>query len=42
VLEAKVQASNAQVAEHSFITPQSANEVMNAMARATGSAVNRT
>ncbi|RAS35439.1 MarR family winged helix-turn-helix transcriptional regulator [Paraburkholderia bryophila] len=32
VLEAKGQASNAQVAERSFITPQSANEVMNAMA----------
>jgi len=32
VLDAKGQASNAQVAERSFITPQSANEVMNAMA----------
>ncbi|MFT4068003.1 MarR family winged helix-turn-helix transcriptional regulator [Paraburkholderia sp.] len=32
VLEANGQASNAQVAERSFITPQSANEVMNAMA----------
>ncbi len=32
VLEAKGQASNAQLAERSFITPQSANEVMNAMA----------
>jgi DNA-binding MarR family transcriptional regulator len=32
VLEAKGEASNAQVAERSFITPQSANEVMNAMA----------
>jgi DNA-binding MarR family transcriptional regulator len=32
VLEAKGQASNAQVAERSFITPQSANEVMNVMA----------
>jgi DNA-binding MarR family transcriptional regulator len=32
VLEAKGQASNAQVAERSFITPQSANEVLNAMA----------
>jgi DNA-binding MarR family transcriptional regulator len=32
VLEARGQASNAQVAERSFITPQSANEVMNAMA----------
>lgn len=31
VLEARGQASNAQVAERSFITPQSANEVMNAM-----------
>ncbi|WP_233852507.1 MarR family transcriptional regulator [Paraburkholderia sp. HD33-4] len=32
VLEANGQASNAQLAERSFITPQSANEVMNAMA----------
>jgi DNA-binding MarR family transcriptional regulator len=31
VLDAKGQASNAQVAERSFITPQSANEVMNVM-----------
>ncbi|MGI4861380.1 MAG: MarR family winged helix-turn-helix transcriptional regulator [Janthinobacterium lividum] len=32
VLEARGQASNAQLAERSFITPQSANEVMNVMA----------
>ncbi|WP_345817108.1 MarR family transcriptional regulator (plasmid) [Paraburkholderia sp. PREW-6R] len=32
VLETRGQASNAQLAERSFITPQSANEVMNAMA----------
>ncbi|HEX3381301.1 MAG TPA: MarR family transcriptional regulator [Paraburkholderia sp.] len=32
VLEANGQASNAQLAERSFITPQSANEVMNVMA----------
>lgn len=32
VLEANGEASNAQVAERSFITPQSANEVMNPMA----------
>lgn len=32
VLDARGQASNAQLAERSFITPQSANEVMNAMA----------
>jgi len=32
VLEARGQASNAQLAERSFITPQSANEVMSAMA----------
>ncbi|OLL28196.1 MarR family transcriptional regulator [Burkholderia sp. SRS-W-2-2016] len=31
VLDANGRASNAQVAERSFITPQSANEVMNAM-----------
>jgi DNA-binding MarR family transcriptional regulator len=32
VLEARGQASNAQLAERSFITPQSANEVMSVMA----------
>jgi len=32
VLDARGQASNAQLAERSLITPQSANEVMNAMA----------
>ena len=32
VLEARGEASNAQLAERSFITPQSANEVMSAMA----------
>jgi DNA-binding MarR family transcriptional regulator len=32
VLDARGQASNAQLAERSFITPQSANEVMNVMA----------
>ena len=32
VLDARGQASNAQLAERSFITPQSANEVMSAMA----------
>jgi DNA-binding MarR family transcriptional regulator len=32
VLDTRGQASNAQLAERSFITPQSANEVMNAMA----------
>lgn len=31
VLDARGQASNAQLAERSFITPQSANEVMSAM-----------
>jgi DNA-binding MarR family transcriptional regulator len=32
VLDARGQASNAQLAERSFITPQSANEVMSVMA----------
>jgi len=32
VLDARGQASNAQLAERSFITPQSANEVVNVMA----------
>ena len=32
VLDARGRASNAELAERTFITPQSANEVMNAMA----------